>query len=438
MAEPSKPPKIVLVGAGSRIFAARVVADLYSSSELQGAEVVLVDINEEALDRTWAFVQRLDEYMPGQCNLSMTTDRQEALPGADFVITSIAIRRMELWLQDYLEPLRLGFNHCFGENGGPGAVFHTLRNLPTIMAIAWDMEKLCPDAWLLNFTNPENRVCLAVRRHSSVKAIGLCHSVNGTINRLAEFLDFPRDRMDMKVGGVNHFNFMTELWDTETGESLLPRLQARVDEIGPPDQFELCCELWERFGVFPTTGDSHVGEYLSFGYEYFTKGFDKDHFFNQHRSSEERMNVYAEGRKPVTDWIDPPPGSDLVTFAKDMAIPVVRNLHLKKRERMLSVIVPNDGAISNLPDDSIVETAGLFQDGEVRPEPIGPLPAGVAAMVHREQDIQEIVVEAWATQSRKLALQALLLDPNVDSITRAERLLDRMLDLQKDYLPPLE
>jgi len=434
-----RPPKIVIVGAGSRIFAARTVADLYLSSDLQGAELVLVDISEEALERTWAFVQRLQEHMPDQLQLSRTTDQREALAGADFVVTSIAVNRMDLWRQDYLEPLRLGFHHCYGENGGPGAVFHTLRNLTPMVTIARDMEELCPDAWILNFTNPENRVCLALNRHSSIKTVGLCGGVDlSTLGRFSEFLGIPRERMTAKVGGVNHFNWMLEFWDKETGEDLFPRLRARVDEIGPPKGFEMCCELWDRFGVFPTTGDSHVGEYLSYGHEYFTKGFDYDHFLDQHRTVETRLGPYVDGSKPIADWVRPPSDADALSFGRTLAIEVIEHLHWRKKGRLLSVIVPNQGAIDNLAEDSLVETAGLFEDGSLRGEPVGALPTAIASMVRREQDIQELVVAAWAENSRSLALQALLLDPNVDSVRRAEALLDRMLKLQVEYLPPLE
>ena len=317
-------------------------------------------------------------------------------------------------------------------------MFHTLRNLPTMVAIARDMEELCPDAWILNFTNPENRVCLALNRHSSIKTVGLCTGVNSTLNRLSEFLDLPRERIDAKVGGVNHFNWMVELWDRETGEDLFPKLRRRVDEIGPPAIFELCCALWERFGAFPTTGDSHVGEYLSYGYEFHTRGFDYERFLEQHRSAEARLSEYTEGRQPIADWVRPPSDPDALSFGRAIAVEVMEHLYKRKTGRLQSVIVPNQGAIDNLADDSIVETAGLFEDGSVRSEPIGALPTGVASMVRREQDIQELVVGAWAENSRHLALQALLLDPNVDSVPRAEMLLDRMLTLQAEYLPPLE
>jgi alpha-galactosidase len=258
------------------------------------------------------------------------------------------------------------------------------------------------------------------------------------MGRLSEFLDIPRDRLDAKVGGVNHFNWMVELWDRETGEDLFPRFRARVAEIGPPDNFELCCALWERFGVFPTTGDSHVGEHLSYGYEFFTRGYDYDRFLEQHRRVEARLSPYVDGRKPIADWVQPQSDADELSPGRTLAIQVMEHLYWRKKGRLLSVIVPNRGAIDNLADDSIVETAGLFEDGDVRGEPIGALPAGVTSMVRREQDIQELVVGAWAESSRDLALQALLLDPNVDSVRRAEMLLDRMLILQAEHLPPLE
>jgi alpha-galactosidase len=423
------PPKIALIGAGSASFALGVLRDLYRTPDVAGGELALVDIDPTALARTEAVARRLEAETSRGFRISATTDRRDALPGADFVILSIAVNRFPLWEQDYLEPLRLGFHHCYGENAGPGAVFHTLRNLPIVIAIARDMEELCPRAWLLTFTNPENRVCLALHRHSAIRTVGLCHGVNGTLDMLAGHLSLPRADLDAQVAGVNHLVWMLRFTRKSTGEDLFPLLAQAVASHGPPAGYDMCCRLWDALDCFPTTGDSHVGEFLSFGAEFYTGGFNLRGFQGGAQAAAEQAESLARAEAPLSEWLS--------RGSAEIATEVIRCLHLRTTERLLSVIVPNRGAVPNLPADSVVETAGMFADGDVRAEPTDPIPPAAASITRRELDIQELVVEAWARSSRKAALQALLLDPCVDSLGRAELLLDRMLELQRDYLPPL-
>jgi len=422
-------PKIVLIGAGSSSFAPGVLRDLYRSDELAGSRLALVDIDCGALARMKPLADRLQAETGRMAEVSFETDRRRVLDGADFVIVSIAVSRLPLWRQDFVEPLRLGFGHCYGENGGPGALFHTLRNLPIVMAIARDVEELCPAAWMITFTNPENRVCLCLHRHSRVRTIGLCHGINGTLDLIAGRLGMERGRLDAQAAGVNHLTWLLRLCDKGTGEDLMPRWRADIEANGPPQGYEMCCKLWDVFDCFPTTGDSHVGEFLSFGAEYYTRGFELADFAGWAEQAGRDLDALGRGDPPISEWLSRGSG--------EIALRVIEHLHLRKSGKLMSVIVPNAGAVPNLPEDAVVETGGLFECGDVTPEPTPPLPPAAAAVTRRELEIEELAVEAWAKGSRKAALQALLLDPCVDSITRAELLLDRMLALQGGYLPEL-
>jgi len=422
-------PKIVFIGAGSRSFAPGVLRDLYRSHDLAGLRLALVDTDVNALARMKPLIDRLQAESGRTYEVSFDTDRRRALEGADYVIVSIAVERLPLWRQDFIEPLRHGFKHCYGENGGPGALFHTLRNLPIVMGIARDMEDLSPTAWMITFTNPENRVCLCLHRHSRIRTIGLCHGINGTLDLIAGRLGIDRSRLDAQAAGVNHLTWLLRLWDKETGEDLMLRWRADVDANGPPPGYEMCCKLWDVFDCFPTTGDSHVGEFLSFGAEYYTRGFEFADFAGWAEQAGRELDALGSGVPPITEWLS--------HGSAEIAVRAMEHLHFRKTGKLMSVIVPNAGAVPNLPEDAVVETGGLFDCGEVAAEPTPPIPPVAAAVTRRELEIQELAVEAWARRSRKAALQALLLDPCVDSITRAELLLDRMVELQGAYLPEL-
>ena len=173
-----KQTKVVVIGAGSTAFGRSTLADLLACEELnRKAEltVVLVDVDEVAVDRMHRFAQALKEYHGATAQVRATVDRREALPGADYVISAVSARRLDLWEQDFLVPAAFGFPQVFGECGGPGGDFHALRSIHLTMPICQDMEQLCPQALLLNFTNPESRVCLAVNTLTAVRAVGLCH-----------------------------------------------------------------------------------------------------------------------------------------------------------------------------------------------------------------------------------------------------------------------
>jgi len=180
--------KLAAIGIGSVIFGIDLLRDLFRVPELRGAELWLVDVNPEALRRMTRLAERLNAAADWDVEVRSTVNRLEALPDADFVVTSVAVDRLASWRTDHELALKHGFASVLSENGGPGGLSHTLRSIPLMVEIACDVERLAPDALLLNYTNPENRVCLALRRHTSVRAVGLCHSVAGEIEYAAGVL----------------------------------------------------------------------------------------------------------------------------------------------------------------------------------------------------------------------------------------------------------
>jgi alpha-galactosidase len=430
--------KFVLIGAASASFGPRTIVDIFVNEELKklDAELVLVDVDEANLQAVFRFGEMAREAAKSDIRLSMATDRCEALPGANFVITSVARRRNELWELDFRVPLAMGFKHVLGENGGPGAVFHTMRSFELMVPIARDIERLAPRALLLNFTNPESRVCLAVSKLTKVEAVGLCHGVMGSIKTVANILGKSDKDLRVTVGGINHFHWLMKIEDAESGKDLYPALRRKVD--AKPEVFSpLVRMLWDVLGLIPFPVDNHIGEYLSFAHEFYGSRLHWGRAWRAVPAAEpphgtgdarERLAPYLEGKTPLDDRVLRRSGE----IAVDIACDVV--LDLGRREP--SVNVPNrGGAVENLPEDAIVEVAAVVDRKGVHPERVGPLPMAIAELCRRQTAIQELLVEAYRTGSRKLLLQALLLDPVVDSVSKAQQLIDDMLRLQADFLP---
>jgi alpha-galactosidase len=271
--------KIVAIGIGSVVFGVELLRDVFQTPELRGAELWLVDIGERSLARMAGLATKLNEASEWDVSLHATTERAEALQGgADFVVTSIAIDRERTWKRDHELALKHGFPSVLSENGGPGGLSHTLRSVPPVVEIARDIERLAPDALLLNYTNPENRICLAVHRHTRVESIGLCHGVAETVPWLADALGMPREEIELQAAGANHFTWVTSLRSRNDGRDLLPELREAL-ATPPAVDWPLCRMLFDRFGVMPTTGDDHVGEYVAWAAEIIgTRGYDFDAF----------------------------------------------------------------------------------------------------------------------------------------------------------------
>jgi alpha-galactosidase len=200
--------KFVIIGAGSAGFGPGSIADVVAREELKEFDVTvtLVDIDVPALQRMHKLALMIRDHHESKARFEATPDRKEALEGADYVITSVAQRRWDLWEKDFFIPHLYGFPQVFGENGGPGAVFHTLRSLNLMIPICRDMEQICPEALLLNYTNPESRVCLGVSRLTRIRNVGLCHGPLETLAKIGEILEKPTEEIELTVGGLNHFH----------------------------------------------------------------------------------------------------------------------------------------------------------------------------------------------------------------------------------------
>ena len=424
--------KVVAIGIGSVVFGVELLRDVYQTEELRGAELWLVDLDEAALRRMERLATKLNEASGWDVRLHATTERAEALPNADFVVTSIAVDRERTWMRDHELALKHGFGSVLSENGGPGGLSHTLRSVPAVVAVAKDIERLAPDTLLLNYTNPENRVCLAVHKYTNVRSIGLCHGVAETVPFIADALGRERDEIELRAAGTNHFTWTTSLRRHGDGSVLLPELREKLKKL-PPDVWPLCRMLFERFDVFPTTGDNHVGEYIGWAAEVCgTQGYDFSLYHRNGELSRQYVEAYGAGGRPVTSLLAKPSRESRLGHGSTQIIAALLNGSTLPRP---SFIIPNDGYIENIERDVVVEVPGMIEDGVWHGVAVGALAGPVQSMVQREIEIQKLAVEAAMTGSRELALQALLIDPVVHSAQAAEAFLDEMLLDHKRHLP---
>lgn len=259
--------KIVLVGAGSREFGPASIRDLLLSDILcdGGIEIALVDTDPTRLPETAAYAESVAARLGRRAAVSSATRADGALIGADAVILAIEIDRYFHWAQDFHVPRTFGFRQIYGENGGPGGLFHALRNMGPAVEVARAMEARCPDAWLVNYTNPLTKLCEAVSRLTDIRVAGLCHGVFRGVEQMARILEVPPETLDARASGLNHFSWFDSVADRGTGEDLYPRLKQRELEAGwlhDWDEIALSRILLRVFGRFPSPGANHIGEYI--------------------------------------------------------------------------------------------------------------------------------------------------------------------------------
>lgn len=422
--------KIVIIGAGSLVFSSRLTADLLTYTHLADAHFALVDVDEERLAYAGRIVERIfADGGYGAASYSTTTDRREALIDADFVISSILVGGFEAIEAEIDIPARYGVSQAIGDTLTPGGIMRCLRTLPQQLGIARDIMELCPDAWLLNYTNPMSMLCLGMARGApGIKLVGLCHSVQGTTAEWAERLDVPIGEVSFDCGGINHQAWITRF--EHRGRDLMPRIR----------ELALDPELWRRdtsrmeyvkhFGFPVTEAAGHNSEYSP----WFRKtpelierycpgggwngapGFIKK-LYNR-PDWRETMEKMASGETPVS-----------LARSHEYGSQIVSAIAGGDREVVYGNVL-NEGLIDNLPADACVEVACLVDGGGVQPIRYGRLPDHLAAINANQINVQRLAVAAAETGDPEVVFQAMSLDP----LTAAVLTLDDIRDMTRELL----
>jgi alpha-galactosidase len=459
------PTKIVVIGAGSAIFGLNTLGSLLYSSRLRGSHVALVDRNSQSLEIMALLAERLNREWGAGMSITTHSTHREALDGAGFVVLSIEVPPREaLWRSDYEIPLKYGVRQPYAENGGPGGFAHAARNIGPVLEIAQDMQRLCPDAWLINFTNPLMRICDAVSRYTQVKVVGLCHQIRVGYAMVAKALaheldlDIPEgftsthasmrfipyyhdvarqalEKVHITAAGLNHFTWMLDLRRGDTGENLYPLFARRWREL--PENFEpLTRQVYDIFGLFPIPGDEHLCEYLPWMSDPLTRPWEKFDlslyewdFWTGNRSTDlERVRRMGSGEMDL---------DGLLEMDSEGALEIIEGIAggSGTAYHALAVNLHNRGFIPNLPEGAIVEVPGLVSMAGITGVEVSPLPAAIAELCRREISAVQLCVDAAVHGDRQAALQCLLLDPVIRDIDTAQSILEDYLSAYRDVLP---
>lgn len=423
--------KVAFIGAGSVVFAQRLATDILSWPELQGATISLMDLDAPRLESIGALCDRLVREQRLPARIEKTTDRRAALDGADYVIVSIQIGGVAAVRPDVEIPHRYGVDQAVGDTLGPGGVFRALRTIPVLLDICRDMAELCPDALLINYSNPMAMNCWAIAEETGIAAIGLCHSVQGTSRQLARYVDAPYEEVSYWVAGINHMAWFLEL--KQGDEDLRPRLFEAMERPEIYEQDRVRFEVMRHFGYFVTESTRHMSEYVP----YFRRTEpiatryappwrrDYDLYTQRQETYYEKVRRQVAGEEPIpTDRTHEYCSYIIHAIETDSPFRINAN-------------VPNRGLISNLPDGCCVEVPCLVDARGVHPCVVGGLPPQLAALNRSNISVQELTVKAAIEGDREAAYQAVALDPltaSVLTLEQARKMTDELFAASQPWL----
>ncbi len=435
--------KIAIIGAGSVVFTRNLCSDILLTPALQECTITLMDIDPGRLAQARNLVQMMGDRRGLDVRLEVTADRREAVRGADYVITTFQQGGLDAYQLDIEIPQRFGVEQCVGDTLGPGGVFRALRTIPVLIDLCHDMDQVAPQALLLNYVNPMAANCWAVDAGTGRPCVGLCHSVQGTGEMLARWIDVPYEEVVSWCAGINHQAWFLEF--RRGKEDLYPLLREAIQRPDIAAQEPVRVELMKHFGYFVTESSGHASEYVP----YFRKSArmvneelvprfknQADHWFDFARtggylrtciSRFEETQIKAEAAGE-----DRPPertheyGSYIME-----AIETNRPLRINGN-------VPNQALIDNLPADCCVEVPCLVDGNGIQPTAVGALPSHLAALNRTNVSVQELTVQAALTGEVEAVHHAVMLDPltaAVCTLPQIRSMVEELLAAQARWLP---
>jgi alpha-galactosidase len=425
--------RIAFIGAGSIEFTRDLLGDLLSFPELAGADIALHDIDPERLSTAEAMARWTAGQLGAEPTFSTHLDRRAALAGADFAFNMIQVGGHAATLLDFEIPARHGLRQTIADTLGIGGIFRALRTIPVMLDIGRDMNELCPDAWLLNYTNPMAMLCQAYAHGSPhTKVVGLCHSIQHTTRQLAEYVGVPFEEVTFLGAGVNHQSFILRF--ERDGEDLYPRLDAAI-EADPELRRKVRVELYRRFGYFPTESSEHSAEYLPWlmrddaALERFRIPVDE-----YVRRSEENLELYEEIKASLRA------GEGFEIERSLEYAPLIVHAMTTGQPQVIYGNVINEGLIDNLPEGACVEVPCVVDRTGVQPTRVGALPAQCAALNRTFLNVVELTVRAALEGRRDHVYHAAMLDPNASGsldLDTIRTICDELIDAHGDALPRL-
>lgn len=483
--------KIVFLGAGSTVFAKNLMGDILSYPALaENCHLALHDISPERLHTSEVVAHKIADALETTPTITATLDRRQALAAADYVITMIQVGGYRpSTVVDFEIPKKYGLRQTIADTLGVGGIMRALRTIPVLLDMCRDMEELCPHATLLQYVNPMAMNCWAIDRSTSIKTVGLCHSVQGTAHQLAHDIGVPIEEINYVCAGINHMAFYLNF--ERNGTDLYPLLRQVIQGEHIPNENRVRYKVLEKFGYFVTESSEHFSEYVPWfikrdrpdlidsfhvpldeyirrcefqiaGWEALRECFEDEDVQFQRPSkagvTEEEaahLNVKALAEKiqrktalaGAEHGAAASTGEQVLTAGSLRAMENILNemfvirRSLEYGSQIINALesdepqviygnVPNRGLIDNLPDGCCVEVPCLVDKNGVQPTYIGSLPVQLAALMRTNINVQELTVEAALTRKREYIYHAALLDPH----TAAELDMDQIVHLVDDLL----
>jgi len=432
--------KVTFIGAGSLGFTRGLVRDLLTFPLLKDATLCLMDIDPERLEFSQKAVQRIVDMGNYPAKVEATMDRAEALKGADAVMCTILVGGTDVWQYDITIPKEYGVDTNIGDTRGPSGVFRALRTIPVMVGIVKDMEKYCPNAILLNYTNPMAMLCRAMQRESFIKLTGLCHSVQGTASMLARWIGAPNSEITYTCAGINHLAWYIKYeWN---GEDAYPLIREAVEKEEIYNEEIVRNEMFKHLGYYVTESSGHNSEYSW----WFRKRPDLIEKYCTHGTGwnpGEYAYILKEYRKKEDTWKE----EAKKWFDKETPIGLDRgheyaayitNAWMGGETFQFNGNVPNTKLITNLPDDVCVEVPVFVDKAGFHAVHVGDLPQQCVALNHISVMVEEMAVEAALTGDPTMVFRSIAYDPltaSVLSLAEIKDMVNKMLQQNKDYLP---
>ncbi|GHV13889.1 alpha-glucosidase/alpha-galactosidase [Spirochaetia bacterium] len=424
--------KFVFIGAGSSVFTLRLVGDLLKEKWIKGGTLALVDIDEKKLDEALAGVKQLVAHCKVNFKIERHTHYSTALDNADFVFLTYAVGSIESWKEDIEICTRHGVAQSVGDTIGPGGMIRIMRSIPVALDIAHKMEEVCPEAYIVNYTNPEGAQCFAIQEYSKIRCFGLCHGTPDTAHALAsEVFKVDPSRFRFEAAGVNHLTWFTKM--TVDGVDVYPRLKDALESSGFAAKEPISADLLRVFGLYPAPRDRHVSEFFS--------AFLKDRVMKE-RDFTWKNNTFKEvdqwrvdGQKRMDTLIQENKGFEgFLEGSGETAAHFIRALATGEVTTEM-VNLPNKGYISNITDGVIVEVPAFIDSFGLHPIGATRLPDAIAAKCDALGREYKLLVAAAVNCDMNLFLQAAYLDPICANCDYPEKLVEELLKRNLHLLP---
>ncbi len=431
--------KIAIIGAGSIVFCKTLLNDMFRTQALDGSTYALMGPTMPKLERMKKYADAVISKNGVKATTYTTTDRKNALKGADYVITMFQIGGVDAFKLDYEIPMKHCVDQCIGDSMGPGGIFRGLRTIPVMTEILAEMKELCPKAIVLNYVNPMATVCLGMGRASDIPFVGLCHGVQTTLDLISGYVGVPREQLDYVAAGINHMAWFLKI--EKDGVDLYPKLRANFEK---PEYYlneKVRGEVMRHFGYFMTESTGHLSEYLP----WFRKNKKALDLYCDEPSFGGETGAYYKWCRDIkkkyqeVDSLERESG-ELEPRSKEYCSYILEAAESGRPFR-LNGNVMNRGYITNLPQDSCVEVPMYVDRDGLHPLVVGNLPRQLAALNQSNITAQSLAADAALEGDPELVEAAVAMDPltgAVQTLKETRDMVIEMLEAEKQWLPQFQ